>query len=309
MELKWLEDFLCLSQHLNFSRAAIERHVTQSALSRRIKQLEAWVGVPLIDRSTYPIRLTLAGHSFLPRAYDAVGLLTHARDELSARYTPMIEVLSFATLNTLSLTFFPALMARIENNGDNFRTRFAEPHPSFLGNVSTLLNGNCDFLLTYAHPSVSQMDDLENFPYLSLGHEKVIPVSAADASGQPLYRLENGDCPTNYLRYRNSTFFAQVLDPLTERAGLNLNTVYENGMATGLKAMAVSGQGVTWLPQGLMPDEWKRGILVRAGAEKYDIDVEIRIYRSQRFRSDYVERFWRRASTLATKDINLLEQF
>ncbi|WP_075657014.1 LysR family transcriptional regulator [Pseudochrobactrum sp. B5] len=304
MELKWLEDFLCLSQHLNFSRAANERHVTQSALSRRIRQLEAWVGVPLIDRSTYPIRLTLAGQSFLLRAHDAVGLLTHARDELSARYTPMMEVLSFATLNTLSLTFFPALMARIESNGDNFRTRFSDPHPSFLGNVSTLLNGNCDFLLTYAHPLVSQMEDLRNFPYLSLGHEKVIPVSAADAAGEPLHRLGNHTLPTEYLRYRDTTFFAQVLDPLVERRGLNLNMVYENGMAVGLKAMAVSGQGVAWIPQSLMPDEWKRGILVRAGVQDYDLDVEIRVYRSQRFRTDYAERFWRRASALAAEDIN-----
>lgn len=304
MELKWLEDFLCLSQHLNFSRAANERHVTQSALSRRIRQLEAWVGVPLIDRSTYPIRLTLAGQSFLLRAHDAVGLLTHARDELSARYTPMMKVLSFATLNTLSLTFFPALMAQIEKNGDNFRTRFSDPHPSFLGNVSTLLNGNCDFLLTYAHPLVSQMDDLKNFPYLSLGYEKVIPVCAADAAGQPTHRLKNGTLPTEYLRYRDTTFFAQVLDPLVETRGLNLNMVYENGMAVGLKAMAVSGQGVAWIPQSLMPDEWKRGILVRAGEEDYDLDVEIRVYRSQRFRTDYAERFWRRATTLAAKDIN-----
>ncbi|MDR0254035.1 MAG: LysR family transcriptional regulator [Brucellaceae bacterium] len=304
MELKWLEDFLCLSQHLNFSRAANERHVTQSALSRRIRQLEAWVGVPLIDRTTYPIRLTLAGQSFLARAHDAVGLLTHARDELSARYTPMLEVLSFATLNTLSLTFFPALMAEIEKNGDNFRTRFSDPHPSFLGNVSTLLNGNCDFLLTYSHPSVSQMEDLKNFPYLSLGHEKVIAVSAADGAGRPMHRLENSTLPTEYLRYRDTTFFAQVLDPLVENRGLKLNMVYENGMAVGLKAMAVSGQGVAWIPKSLIPDEWKRGILVRAGDEAYDLDVEIRVYRSQRFRTDYAERFWRRASALAAREID-----
>lgn len=305
MELKWLEDFLCLSQHLNFSRAANERHVTQSALSRRIKQLETWVGVPLVDRSTYPIRLTLAGQSFLSRAHDAVGLLTHARDELSARYKPMIEVLSFATLNTLSLTFFPALLAKLESNGDSFRTRFSDPHSSFLGNMSTLLNGNCDFLLTYAHPSVAQIDDLAKFPYLALGHEKVIPVSAANSSGQPMHVLDNSNLPTEYLRYRGNTFFSQVLDPMTEQTKLHLNVVYENSMAIALKAMAVSGQGVAWVPEGLMPDEWKRGILVRAGAEKYDLDVEIRIYRSQRFRTDYAERFWRRVTTLATSHIKL----
>ncbi|MFL5159126.1 MAG: LysR family transcriptional regulator, partial [Microvirga sp.] len=58
MEIKWLEDFISLANTLSFSRAAEERHVTQSAFSRRIKQLETWLGVPLVDRATFPAHLT-----------------------------------------------------------------------------------------------------------------------------------------------------------------------------------------------------------------------------------------------------------
>ena len=57
MELKWLEDFLSLARTGNFSRSAEERHVTQSAFSRRIQALELWLGVSLIDRSNYPTTL------------------------------------------------------------------------------------------------------------------------------------------------------------------------------------------------------------------------------------------------------------
>ena len=63
MEIKWLEDFLALASTLNFSKAADERHVTQSAFSRRIRQLEAWLGATLVDRATYPSRLTEAGQA------------------------------------------------------------------------------------------------------------------------------------------------------------------------------------------------------------------------------------------------------
>ena len=58
MESKWREDFLSVARTGNFSKSAAERHVTQSAFSRRIKALEQWVGVALIDRSSYPTRLT-----------------------------------------------------------------------------------------------------------------------------------------------------------------------------------------------------------------------------------------------------------
>src|ERR1700730_18040294 len=61
METKWLEDFLCLAETRNFARAASDRHITQSAFSRRIMALEEWLGVNLVDRSLHPATLTSAG--------------------------------------------------------------------------------------------------------------------------------------------------------------------------------------------------------------------------------------------------------
>ena len=68
MEIKWIQDFLSLAQTSSFSRAAEQRHITQSALSRRIRALEAWLGAELVDRSTLPTRLTVAGQLFQPQA-------------------------------------------------------------------------------------------------------------------------------------------------------------------------------------------------------------------------------------------------
>jgi DNA-binding transcriptional LysR family regulator len=76
LDLKWLGDFECLARTLNFTRAATERNITQSAFSRRIKALESWVGAPLINRAQYPVQLTDAGAQFLPVALAAVSHLT-----------------------------------------------------------------------------------------------------------------------------------------------------------------------------------------------------------------------------------------
>ena len=48
MDLNWLEDFLALAEHRNFSRAAEARNVTQPAFSRRIRAMEEWVGTPFV---------------------------------------------------------------------------------------------------------------------------------------------------------------------------------------------------------------------------------------------------------------------
>ena len=52
MDIEWLEDFLVLSDLSSFTRAAQTRNVTQSAFSRRIRSLEDWIGIPLVDRDT-----------------------------------------------------------------------------------------------------------------------------------------------------------------------------------------------------------------------------------------------------------------
>jgi DNA-binding transcriptional LysR family regulator len=56
MNLIWFEDFMALASTGNFSRAAEERHMTQPAFSRRIRALEEWLGVVLIDRRRTPRR-------------------------------------------------------------------------------------------------------------------------------------------------------------------------------------------------------------------------------------------------------------
>ena len=82
MEAKWLEDFLSVARTGSFSLSAAERHITQSAFSRRIKSLEQWVGVALIDRSSYPTRLTVAGQRFQAAAREATVSLLNTRQEL-----------------------------------------------------------------------------------------------------------------------------------------------------------------------------------------------------------------------------------
>ena len=63
MQLKWLEDFVALTEGRSFSRAAELRHVTHPAFGRRIKALELWAGTALIERGSMPLKLTAAGVS------------------------------------------------------------------------------------------------------------------------------------------------------------------------------------------------------------------------------------------------------
>jgi DNA-binding transcriptional LysR family regulator len=297
MELKWLEDFVSLARFMNFTLAARDRNVTQSALSKRIRQLEQWVGVPLVDRTTFPVTLTPAGTSFLPKARKSVDMLSALRAETLDQHGSADDVLSFATMSTLVLTFFPVWMEKIEANGGPFRTRFVEAYSSFSNNVSNLFRNECDFLLTYAHDCVPAIRELSEHDYLTLGSERVIAVSAPAENGGALHEARTDGEPVNYLSYRQSSFFAQALpNAIFDRVPVRLNTVYENAMSAALKAMAVSGHGVAWIPESLAVNEMRSGQLVRAAGPELDIEVEIRLYRSYRPRCKRAGQFWTQAS-------------
>ena len=105
METKWLEDFVSLAETRSFSRSAQLRHVTQPAFSRRIQSLEAWAGSDLVDRSSYPTRLTAAGETLYAQALDMLQFLNSTRAMLRAQASAGQDVIAFAVPHTLAFTF------------------------------------------------------------------------------------------------------------------------------------------------------------------------------------------------------------
>ncbi len=60
-----LKYFVVAANHLSFTQAAAELHVTQAAISKQIKQLEETLGVALFYREKQRISLTEAGELYL----------------------------------------------------------------------------------------------------------------------------------------------------------------------------------------------------------------------------------------------------
>ncbi len=60
-----LDAFFAAAQSLNFSRAARDLHITQSALSQRVKALEEDLGLTLFVRLPRGVQLTEAGERLL----------------------------------------------------------------------------------------------------------------------------------------------------------------------------------------------------------------------------------------------------
>jgi DNA-binding transcriptional LysR family regulator len=81
LDLRLLSGFVAVAQEGNFSRAAEQLHLTQPALTRRVRRLEEIVGAPLLRRTTRQVALTPAGEALLEPARRA---LDAAHDALEA---------------------------------------------------------------------------------------------------------------------------------------------------------------------------------------------------------------------------------
>lgn len=295
MELKWLEDFACLANTLSFSRAAEERRITQSAFSRRIKQLEAWLGVTLVSRVTFPAELTKEGKAFLSVAHESIRNFYSTREALQPPKGLKDQILTFSALHTLTVVFFPQWLQNMRKNFGELRSRMSPDKGGIEENISTLMEGEADFLLTYAHASVPFLLDSSRFPYLVLGTERLIPVSSPTPEGPQLDRaIGRRDGPLAYLSYGDYSFFGVALSKLfASKPSFERKVVHENTISIGLKTMALAGWGVAWLPESLIRQELDEGSLVRATSDpSWDIEVEIRIYRHASSVRPIVEAFW-----------------
>jgi DNA-binding transcriptional LysR family regulator len=297
MDLKWLEDFLCLARLGNFSRAAAERNVTQPAFSRRIRALENWLGAALLDREVYPAELTEAGREFLPIAADITHRLYEARAGFSRRRRRGSRTVTLAAQHALAARFLASWIAAIEKRIGRLDLRMAAHN--YDGALQTLRDGACDFLLCFGHEEIPVMPR-GVFPALTVGRDELVPVSAPSARGRPYYALPGTRAkPVPYLSPGPESFLGKVNKLILARAPCALTPAYEDAFSGALKSMALAGRGVAWLPRSSVREELAAGKLAPAGGTRWQEPLRVRLFRVRDSASPICDTFWKQARALA----------
>jgi DNA-binding transcriptional LysR family regulator len=184
-----LQAFECAARHGNFTRAGEELNLTQSAISRQIRDLEAQTGIKLFERIRRHVVLSQAGRKFLPE----VQRLLQQSEQLMVRAVASGEThasLSIASLPTFGSRWLtPRLHQFIAANNDTVITVGSRSQPFNFDEESfdiaihygqpVWAGGTCTFLcnevivpvaspkLLAKHPA-KQPGDLLNGPLLHL---------------------------------------------------------------------------------------------------------------------------------------------
>lgn len=272
MELKWLEDLLVLLEEKSISRAAQRRHVTQPAYSRRIRQLEQWLGVELVDRSTKPIKIRATGLALEEGVRDLVNRFYALRNSVHETR----ERVTFVAQHTLAISIFPALIRDV-------KVRLPEPSyrvvPANYEECEALFYNEADFLLCYQNPQRQFDFSHKTVRQLYLGKDRLIPVATKQLADHLGHIAPGMAIPL--LMYQQGGFLAEALatsclpDVIRE---YRVESICESALSASLKEMVLADMGIAWLARALIKQELAEGKLVSCATALGEIELDIVLY-------------------------------
>jgi LysR family transcriptional regulator, glycine cleavage system transcriptional activator len=303
LSLTWLRAFEAVARHLNFSAAADELFVTQSAISRQIKTLEDELGAALFIRGTRHVELTQHGQTLLAAVGAGLPRIdAGVRQIRAARGRQQVSVTTFASFGSLWL------LPRIE--------AFQREHPDIDIRVSAadalvdLDDPDIDLALRYCSPGKVSAGAKRLFgevltPVVSRAYAEQVRSGALPPLATPadlrLHTLAEEDNPfsiSQMLSWRR--WLSLIGQPeLEPRRWLYLNFTYQQVQA------ALAGQGVALARTALVFEPLQRGELVEpfGPAGRIASPAAYWLMEGQgRFRRPEVERFcdWVLAQALET---------
>lgn len=253
MELRHLRYFVAVADEKNFTRAAKQLFIAQPPLSRQIQQLEEELGVPLIEKSSRPLRLTEAGRFFHTHAQDLLAKAAELKS-MTRRVGKIERTLSIGFVASTLYGLLPEIVRR-------FRERYAAVAVS-LHEMTTIeqIKALKDGAIDVGFGRVRSED--ANIRRILLREERLLVALPSNhprsASTEPIRLLDlQAETLIVYPKAPRPSFADQVLAAFSERslAPRQVLEVRELQIAIGLVA---AGQGVAIVPesvQGMKRDD------------------------------------------------------
>lgn len=258
MKIEWIEDFLELIEAGTFSLAAERRHVTQPAFSRRIRQLEEWLGTDLIDRQSPRLALTPHAREYEPLLRDWLARLYALRNRMRTEALHGRRAV-LTTQHTLTVSYLPRLLRHFRQHAPEARLQVRSSNRDDC--IDDFQRRQADLMVCSELEGAPLMMDRSDIERLELGQEQLIPVTAGQG-GKPLHSPQAG-LTLPLIGYDRDSFLGSVLaTPMFDlQRHYDIELVCETAFTIGIKELALSGLGVGWLPHGLIEEELESGKL------------------------------------------------
>ena len=238
--LKQMRYLIALRAHQNFSKAAEICFVTQSTLSAGIKEIEALLGHPVVERGRKPVTLTPFGLEMAAEAEIILERAEHMTERAKQLEAPMTGTLRLGVIPTIAPYLLPDILPRIQKDYPLLELQLHEDLSGRL--VEKAAQGLLDAILMafpYDTPNMTQMPLFEEPFVLACPKTRlsdIDEIEPSDLEPGELLLLEDGHC------LRDHALEACGLQPLGTKQKFSATSL------STLLHMVASGYGMTLLP-------------------------------------------------------------
>jgi LysR family hydrogen peroxide-inducible transcriptional activator len=239
--LRQLQYLVALRDSGHFGRAAERCFVTQSTLSAALRELEALIGITLVERTSRVVRFTPAGVALTEKARRVLREAEELVDLARAAGQPLTGDLRMGVIPTIAPFLLPAVLPRLRERFPDLRLYLREDTSQAA--CEALQRGQLDCVLLAMPFACGDVDSATLFddPLLVAypPNEEPVPalVSPDDLAPGRLLLLEDGHCLKEHA-------LAACNRPELRAGSMMLGTSLHT-----LVQMVDNGLGVTLVPQ------------------------------------------------------------
>lgn len=248
-----IQAFVVIAELGGFSKAAEHLHVTQTALTRRVQKLEAYLGLRLLDRTTRYVELTAVGREFLPQAKAIVGEMTLAVGRLKDMSKNARGSFTLACVPTMASHVLPAAIRRYMQSHPGNRVRLIDTTAFEVRDA--VLHGQAEIgigIPTERHPEILETPLLEE-PLMFFCREE-----------HPLSKRESvtwSDMRETELVVVSSMTATRVfMDYQLAKRGISLSGAYEVQHHATAISLVAAGVGTAILPASTLEEGARPGV-------------------------------------------------
>lgn len=253
MEFDQVETFLAVVTYGGFHRAAEALHVSQPAISARIRALEDSLGVKLFIRIHANLTLSTAGKALRPHAEQLLRNVALARQAVHELQPSARGALNIAAALSICTYFLPDVMKDYQSA--NPKVMVSLRSGTSLQVLKMVLDGEADIGIARSlnHPEVETMT-LRDDPLILVGHP------AHTALRERRVTLEEVEAWPLIFYDRGSSDWT-LTQGMFRRTGLLPNVVLEVETIEAAKRMVERKLGLSFLPQIAVAQELRQGKL------------------------------------------------
>jgi len=249
VELRQLRYFAAVARRGNFTRAAEELHLAQSAVSQQVRRLERELGVELLLRTTRRVELTEAGSIALTRATRAlseVDALVSELDELSGLLRGRLVVGGMLPSGGMDM---PALLLRFNRLHPGVEVQLREGTAAEM--VDRLRGDEIDAAIAMLEP-----DELPEFLVGErLGEERLVLAMAPGDELGARKRVRFVDLRgRSFVAFRPGSAVRGAVDRALAEAHVTMRMAFETNDLSMMRAVITRGLGVAVVPETVA--EW-----------------------------------------------------